>query len=247
MLTELTNQNFYYYNQLKSDENTKNENMTIIKNNYLNNNNNNYYYILPFDNQCTNKMDYEERQENEEFLLNSQVIEVQSKLEKRNARERNRVQHVNLEFQRLRKILINKSFGEKVDKKQVENLDDSYDSSNLQLSFTNPNKRISKVKILRYAIQYIRYLQTILMDENSKNKNSFFDSSSLSSSSSSISNVDDLVKQERESYINNSYGEDYIQYTSSQSYANNFQNSFYENQNYSNFNNNTMFYQNYNY
>jgi hypothetical protein len=229
MLTELTNQNFYHYTQLKSEENVKDENMTIMSLNR------NYYNNLNFENQSL--MDYECQENKHEYFCNNQI---QSKLEKRNARERKRVQQVNSEFQRLRKVLINKSFGEKVHETPEENFDDS---SNLKISFTNPNKRISKVKILRYAIEYIKYLQTILMNENSQiNQNSFFEMSSLSSSSSS--NVEDFLDSKKQEVYVNYNCEDYIQYSSeSFNFSNNHQNSFYENQN---FNNNSMFCQNYN-
>jgi hypothetical protein len=73
----------------------------------------------------------------------SHVINRQhTQLEKRNARERKRVQQVNSEFQKLRKLIVQ--------------------SSMLVMPANDLSKRISKVKILNVAINYIRHLQDIL-------------------------------------------------------------------------------------
>ena len=261
ILNEL-NQNFPHFNQLKSDEYITDGISTIMRPNDIYNQNENYfenYNSVQNESEfhCLDRMDYELEYENQILFNNdnsNKQLMLQSKLEKRNARERKRVQQVNLEFQKLRKLLINKSFSDNIKAKNIDD-DDSCDASNLQLSFTNPNKRISKVKTLRCAIEYIKYLQNVLRENDNSEmcqQNYCFEMSSLSSSS--ISNVDisfDENQQKKQKLTNDnySYNNEHVDYTNyniqtkseSNKYTNyNCQN--YEQIHYSTFNNHLNYY-----
>jgi hypothetical protein len=252
ILTEL-NQN-YHYNQLNSNNNNTEilfESSIMRSNEYNNNNNNNNnsYFQYEDENQCsTEMMNYEQQQM---YYYNKQLV-LKSKLEKRNARERKRVQQVNLEFQKLRKLLINVKTK---NKQQEEKMDFDEDFDETPNSQINSNKRISKVKTLRCAIDYIKHLQDILINDNDcqSGKICFSEEIEPSCSTSVSSNVDSSLDLS----INNEYLQNinfngtnqdknfsYFQYPAvkyeSQSYTNtNF--NYYE----QNLMNNNFLYQNY--
>jgi hypothetical protein len=79
------------------------------------------------------------------------------RLEKRNARERNRVMNVNKEFNRLKELIVTSEYFEKI-----------ITSGLLGNINTNKciNRRLSKLKILKFAIAYIKYLRSLLDDSN---------------------------------------------------------------------------------
>lgn len=73
------------------------------------------------------------------------------KIEKRNARERNRVRVVNDEFERLRRVVLGADYCRR-------RVTDSRDES-------NPGRKLSKLKILRLSIEYIQFLSSLLNNE----------------------------------------------------------------------------------
>lgn len=73
------------------------------------------------------------------------------KIEKRNARERNRVRVVNEEFERLRRVVLAADYCRR-------RVSDSRDES-------TPGRKLSKLKILRLSIEYIQFLSSLLNSE----------------------------------------------------------------------------------
>ena len=236
-----------YYNQLKSTSNTEfdiktftlmESNEEINDENYFKKNN---YYKSENKNHSMDCVMYCGQKQQQQ--------QVQLKLDKRNARERKRVQQVNFEFHRLRKILINKSFGGC--KHQNDDFDEDNKINSQLMIISNPNKRISKVKTLRWAIEYIKYLQDILMNENfqesQSNFNYYFETpSSCTSVSSTIDNSLDLSNefQQQNQYINYNYAvnTEYSQVKYElQNYTTNYQNA----QNLMNFNDMNFYTQSY--
>lgn len=104
---------------------------------------------------------------NKKICLVEMDINSLEKIEKRNARERNRVKLVNNEFDVLRNLLLNSEFCRDLVNNGLNS--SSNDESSGSISSLCP-KRISKLKILRTAIEYISYLTNLL--ENAENKNS---------------------------------------------------------------------------
>lgn len=180
----------------------------------------NNYYISMIKCDENNKIQHEDcynYQYKQELLslemsdYKNQIL-LKTKLEKRNARERKRVQQVNFEFQKLRKLLISRNY--KLIEPLIENQQTSAISCKNEfkklMNLSNLNKRVSKVKILRCAIEYIRYLQSILasnqeveLQDNRKNNNNNNDDYNENrmiihecqiSSSSSISSIDNSMQ-----------------------------------------------------
>ncbi len=91
-----------------------------------------------------------------------------SKLEKRNQRERNRVEKVNREFNCLRQLLADSSsYKQFCIKNQLKT------NNNEKENKTKNN--LSKVKLLRTAIDYIRHLKDLLDLEHNPNMNDLMD------------------------------------------------------------------------
>jgi hypothetical protein len=96
------------------------------------------------------------------------------KLEKRNARERNRVRQVNKEFDRLRQVLVRSDFLHQLEESESENnrtrsdsslcLDFLMDKENCEDEYkkTGRCKKLSKLRILKLAIDYIEHLAGLL-------------------------------------------------------------------------------------
>lgn len=97
------------------------------------------------------------------------------KLEKRNARERKRVHQVNTEFEKLKELVIKSNYFNSIKLNQSEYENDSsfddkenYPELSMELDGINKLKdnyygrRLSKLKTLRLAIEYINYLTRIL-------------------------------------------------------------------------------------
>jgi hypothetical protein len=97
------------------------------------------------------------------------------RLEKRNARERNRVRQVNKEFEQLRQVLVKSHFLNQIEECQSENSKTSSDSSSLFTDFLMEKenyedlhehkgkcKKLSKLRILKLAIDYIEHLSGLL-------------------------------------------------------------------------------------
>lgn len=72
-----------------------------------------------------------------------------SKIEIRNARERNRVRVVNDEYEKLRRLILNSDYC----RRKIHNLFDEEGTH---------GKKLSKLKILRLTIEYIQYLSWML-------------------------------------------------------------------------------------
>lgn len=103
---------------------------------------------------------------NKKVCLAEIDINTLGKIEKRNARERNRVKLVNSEFENLRNLLLNSEIcNNLINNGHYSNGNDESNGSIASLS----SKRISKLKILRIAIEYISYLSNLL--ENAENSN----------------------------------------------------------------------------
>ena len=83
------------------------------------------------------------------------------KIQKRNARERNRVKLVNHEFDNLRQILLQSEFCRDYISNGCEST--SNDETNDSINSIN-SKRFSKLKILRTAIEYINHLSSLLQN-----------------------------------------------------------------------------------
>ncbi|RNA10921.1 hypothetical protein BpHYR1_043332 [Brachionus plicatilis] len=96
---------------------------------------------------------------NKKMCLTEVDVNSMDRVEKRNARERNRVKLVNNEFENLRQIILNSEFC----RDMVNNGWDtsSNDESNCSIKSLY-SKRVSKLKILKTAIEYINYLSDFL-------------------------------------------------------------------------------------
>lgn len=82
-------------------------------------------------------------------LLNKQNSKQNERIEKRNARERNRVKLVNEEFEKLSSLIKASNYF------SLEDLNDSMNG-----------KRLSKLKILKSAIEYISYLSGLINESD---------------------------------------------------------------------------------
>jgi len=99
------------------------------------------------------------------------------RLDKRNARERNRVRQVNKEFERLRQVLVQSNFFYQLEESEPVNSKTSSDSS-LCMDFLMEKenyedehkhrdkcKKLSKLRILKLAIDYIQHLSELLQQQ----------------------------------------------------------------------------------
>ncbi|CAF0711628.1 unnamed protein product [Brachionus calyciflorus] len=91
--------------------------------------------------------------------IDTNCRQLNTRIEKRNARERNRVKLVNCEFEKLRKIILDSDYCRDFLSSSCETC--SNDETNDSIVSIG-SKRISKLKILRTAIDYINHLSGIL-------------------------------------------------------------------------------------
>lgn len=135
---------------------------------------------------CTTQID-EIRQPDEKRRKVFQDIDVNTmavggcfdarKIEKRNARERNRVRVVNDSFDELRRLVLASEFC-------MRKIIDSNEQEAMH------GKKLSKVRILRLAIEYIEHLSSIVYEQSTYEYPNVFDSQYSQSDCLSIEDFD---------------------------------------------------------